>query len=67
MNVPATLRKVAGTSFIEAFLRSKYPFLIELQREQLPLYIPVEYFALSDSSGAYYELREALAVGSSST
>ena len=60
MNVPATLRKVAGTSFIEAFLRSKYPFLIELQREQLPLYIPVEYFALSDSSGGLLRTQRSL-------
>ena len=56
MNAPATLRNVAGTFFIEAFLRSKHPFLIELPRGKHPLYVPVGYFALSDPLGAYYEL-----------
>lgn len=60
MNAPATLRKVAGTFFIEAFLRSKHPFLIELSREQHPLYVPVEYFALSDTSGGLLRTQRSL-------
>ena len=61
MNVPATLRKVAGTFFIVgAFLHPKYPFLIELPRKQHPLYVPVGYFALSDSSGGLLRTQRSL-------
>ena len=64
---PRHLPKVAGTFFIEAFLRSKYPFLIELSREQHPLYVPVGYFALSVISGGLLRTQRSLSRGSSST
>ena len=60
MNVPTTYLRWWGHSLLGAFLCSKYPFLIELPRKQHPLYVPVGYFALSDSSGGLLRTQRSL-------